>query len=247
MALPDPRTISGPVGVHMPVPTPQDGTDGQATHPSVVYIPETFGGFTYWMAMTPYLDGDDEYEDPCILCSNDGIAWGIPAGLTNPIDDQPGSPGAYNSDTDLVFVDGVLYLFWRTFDPAAVGAEEKLYYSSSVDGVVWSAKTLIYSSDMAVRRLLSPAFVFEGGAWVFWAVDVVPSPNQPVRVQGSSTPAGAWGTPVGVDMGALPRAKNPGTSMSCRSTAGTWGCSTTATWTCRDRTACCTSSPRPTA
>lgn len=205
MTLPDPTQVSGPVGTRLAIPTPLDPVDGQVTHPAVVKTEDMFGGFLYWMGVTPYPGSDDGEEDPCILASQDGITWVVPPGLTNPIDDQPGSPGAYNSDPDIRYVDGVMHLFWRTYDGsgAAPGAEEKLYWSSSIDGVSWAAKTLIYSSDHTVRRLLSPCFVFENGNWVMWAVDIVPAPNQVVRLQGSATPSGAWSAPVGVDMGPM--------------------------------------------
>lgn len=210
MALPDPTTVSGPVGARLTVPTHVSPEGGQTTHPSIVSVPETLGGYTYWMAHTPYPGGDDEYEDPNIVASNDGVSWVVPAGLVNPIDNQPGSPGAYNSDVDLrMGPDDTLYLFWRTFDPAAVGAEENLYVSTSIDGATWSAKALIYSSDMTVRRLLSPCFLYEGGAWTMWAVDIVPSPNQAVKLQGGALPTDAWGAPVGVDMGPMQDGKEP--------------------------------------
>jgi len=203
VALPDPTQISGNYGTRLAIPTPQHATDGEVTHPSIVRLDAPVSGFTYWMAYTPYAGGDDEFEDPCIAASNDGITWVVPEGLVNPIDDQPGSPGAYNSDTDLRYVNGVFYLVWRTYDVAAVGAEEKLYFSTSADGVAWEPKTLFYSSDQTVRRLLSPCILFEGGAWTMWAVDIVPSPNQVVRLQGGATLSAAWGDPVGVDMGPM--------------------------------------------
>jgi hypothetical protein len=210
VALPDPTAVSGPVGQRLAVPTPQDPVDGQAVHPSVLHIPGGWSGYPYWMGMTPYLDGDDEYEDPCVLASLDGVTWVVPSSSAFPLDDQPGSPGAYNSDIDLAMgPDDTMFAFWRTFDPAAVGAEEKLYYSSSTDGVVWSAKTQLYSSDMTVRRLLSPAFLYEGGAWRMWAVDVVPSPNQVVRLQGGALPTDAWAAPVAVDVGTMQTGKEP--------------------------------------
>lgn len=208
MALPDPTTISGPVGDRLAIPTPQ-GTPGQSTHPSLVYLDVPVSGYRYWMAMTPYAGGDDEYEDPCVLASTDGITWVSPSSAAFPLDDQPGSPGAYNSDVDLRYVSGVFFLVWRTFDPAAVGAEEKLYFSSSADGLAWEPKTQIYSSDMTVRRLLSPCILFEGGAWTMWAVDIVPSPNQVVRLQGGAALSDAWADPVGVSMGPMLPGKEP--------------------------------------
>jgi hypothetical protein len=209
VALPDPLTISGTDGDRLAVPTPEHASDGETTHPSIVHLDQPVSGFVYWMAHTPYPAGDDEFEDPCIVASNDGIAWAVPEGLVNPLDDQPGSPGAYNSDVDLRYVDGVFYLFWRTLDPAATGAEESIYCRTSADGLAWDPKVLVYTSDQSVRRLLSPCFLFEAGAWVMWAVDIVPSPNQAVRVQGSAAVTGPWADPVGVDMGPMQSGKEP--------------------------------------
>lgn len=207
MALPDPTTISGPVGSRIAIPTP-DGT-GEVTHPSVVHLDTPVAGFTYWMAFTPYTGGDDEHEDPCIAASVDGITWVVPPGLVNPIDDQPGSPGAYNSDVDLQYYDGVFTLVWRTYDPASVGTEEKLYFSTSADGTAWDAKTLFYTSNQAARRLVSLCLLREGGLWAMWAIDIVSSPNQAVRIQGGANLTDAWADPVGVSMGPMQSGKEP--------------------------------------
>jgi len=209
VVLPDPTTVTGVAGDRLSIPVPPDNFAGQSTHPSVVHLDAPVSGFAYWMAFTPYQGGDDEFEDPCIAASVDGITWVVPTGLVNPLDDQPGSPGAYNSDVDLRYVNNSFTLIWRTFNPAATGAEEKLYYSTSADGITWETKTQFYASDMTVRRLLSPAVLFEGGAWTMWAVDIVPSPNQVVRVQGGAALTDAWADPVGVDMGPMLPGKEP--------------------------------------
>jgi hypothetical protein len=205
MVLPDPTQFSGPVGTRLQIPT-EEGPDGQVVHPSVVATPDSFGGYLYWMAANPYPGSDDSFEDPWIYASFDGINWVVPLGVTNPIDDMPGSPGAYNSDVDLRYYDGVLHLFWRYYDGSggSPGTEERIYYASSIDGRTWSPKAQIYSSNHTVRRLLSPCFLYENGLWAMWAVDIVPQPGQVVRLQGSATPTGAWGDPVGVSMGPLP-------------------------------------------
>lgn len=204
MVLPDPTQVSGPVGARLQIPT-EEGPDGQVVHPAVVHTPDMMGGYLYWMAANPYPGSDDSFEDPWIYASFDGINWVVPLGVSNPLDDMPGSPGAYNSDVDLRYYDGTLHLFWRYYDGSggSPGTEERLYYSSSIDGRTWTPKALIYSSDHTVRRLLSPCFLLEDGAWVMWAVDITPAPNQVVRLQGSATPAGAWGAPVGVSMGPM--------------------------------------------
>jgi len=210
MALPDPTRVSGPPGQRLNIPTHVSPDGGETTHPSVVHAPGGWGGYEYWMAHTPYPGGDNEYEDPNICASHDGITWVVPAGLVNPIDDQPGTPtGPLNSDVDLRLVNGTMFLFWRYYDPTggSPGSEERLYYSTSANGVDWAAKQLIYSSDATVRRLVSPSFLFENGLWGMWAVDILPSPHQVVRLQGGASPTDAWGAPVEVDMGPIPAGK----------------------------------------
>ena len=55
-------------------------------HPAVLNIGEQWNGHQYWMAITPYPSGNDDFENPCIYASNDGIVWVVPNGLTNPIE-----------------------------------------------------------------------------------------------------------------------------------------------------------------
>ncbi|WP_168428977.1 fibronectin type III domain-containing protein [Microbacterium sp. K36] len=178
--------LTGPAGIQLSVPTHVSPSGGQTTHPSVVDFGAPWNGYRYWMAHTPYPGGNDAHEDPNIVASTDGTTWIVPSGLANPIDNQPGSPGAYNSDVDLVQgPDGQLWLFWRTYTASATGAEEKLYVSTSPNGTTWAPKKLIYQSSKTVRRLVSPAFIFESGAWTMYAIDIVGTP-QLVRLRSTS-------------------------------------------------------------
>lgn len=172
----DPNAFTGPTGTVCVIPTPDPvSTDGELTHPCVVYAPEKWNGYYYWMAVTPYLNSIDSYEDPCIVVSNDGINWAPPAGLTNPLDDQPGTT-IYDSDTHLVFgPNNVLYLFWRMLDISgnSPGAEENIFMRTSTDGITWTPKQLIHQTDQTVRRLLSPSIEYYDGMWHMFAVDIV--------------------------------------------------------------------------
>ena len=208
--LMDPSVVSGPVGTKVKVPTPQNATDGQLTHPSVLFFPDGWSGYKYWMAMTPYPAGNDDHEDPCIVVSQDGINWIVPPGLTNPIDDADGQP-EYNSDVDLKMgPNGMMYLFWRFYDPSAVGQEENMFYSTSTDGVDWSAKVRFRQYNKNTLSLVSPSFVFEDNRWIMFAVDLVPSPNRVVRVESSSVdPEGAWSDPITITTGAPTAGKEP--------------------------------------
>lgn len=208
MSCVDPTQISGPVGQRLTIPTHVSPAGGEATHPSVVFVPGGWNGYAYWMAMTPYPGGNNDHEDPNIVASHDGVTWVVPPGLVNPIDDADGDP-EFNSDTDLRLVGDTMFLFWRFWDANAVGAENNLFYSTSTDGITWSAKTLFFTSDASVSDILSPSMLFEDGNWVMYAIDIVPSPNQVVRLQGTNTPEGGFAEPVVLDVGPIPTGRDP--------------------------------------
>ncbi|MEU1240033.1 hypothetical protein ABZ388_06710 [Micromonospora parva] len=187
---------SGPIGTKLAIPTPDPpSSDGQPVHPSVVYVEDGWGGYRYWMAFTPYAGGSDQYEDPCIVASNDGSSWVVPTGLTNPLDNAPGGV-TYNSDTYLVLDGTTMRLLWRLFDDTNVGAEESLWMRTSTDGVAWTTKVKVYESNKTVRRLVSPSFVKDGaGTWHMFAVDIKPSPTQVVHLTASAI-TGTWSAPT---------------------------------------------------
>lgn len=206
----DPANVAGPVGTKVLIPTPQNSVDGEACHPSVLFFPDGWNGFKYWMAFTPYPGGNDDHEDPCIVTSQDGITWVVPPGQVNPIDDADGQP-SYNSDTDLKMgPDGVMYLFWRYFNVNQVGYEENLYYSTSTDGVTWAPKKLFWQSDKTLLSLVSPSMIFEDGRWIMYAVDIVTSPNRVVRVVNTGAdPEMYWGEVETLTTGAPTAGKEP--------------------------------------
>lgn len=154
---------------YLNTPTP-DGT-GKATHPSVVDMAGLWNGYRFWMAHTPYAGGAVELENPCILASNDGLTWVVPAGLTNPIDPWPGGSG-YNSDPDLVHDPDTdtMYCLWRDYDG---GSGLTFCYSKSTDGVTWTAQADLFSVTFPTYGpLYSPAVLRMGaGDWRMWLVD----------------------------------------------------------------------------
>ena len=172
-------------------PTPYDTTS--AVHPSVVdMVAETgkpFRGWRYWLAITPYEGSNDQKENPCILVSNHGWDWQVPAGLTNPLDDPKaglnGSPiGGYNSDTELVWdPEGSRFvLYWRR-------AFEKLHAAESKDGIHWTYHWNVLTSPTA-SDLVSPSLVRRGaGDWYMWAGSAGAVKLHMFR---SSSPLGPW-------------------------------------------------------
>lgn len=143
------------------IPTYTGG--GQCTHPSVIYIEDGFAGYKYWMGMTPYPNGNDDYENPSLVASNDGINWEVPSGITNPLAPKPSH---HNSDVCLAWdeTNRILYLYYIemltdithtmyrfpiTENPLTVGTKVQCLQDSSY--------------------LLSPAIIKEGeNNWILW-------------------------------------------------------------------------------
>lgn len=125
-----------------PITQPQKltlpGHDGQGIHPSIVYIQSPgIGGYTWWMAYTPYQDMNARDENPTILASYDGVNWVEPAGIINPIAPDPGAP-KFNRDPVLIH-DGdnkQLICYWVEADPNGTG---QTYRKTSSNGVTWSS------------------------------------------------------------------------------------------------------------
>ena len=118
------------------------------THPKVLFIPNGWNGYSYWMGVTPYFGSSygSESENPHILCSNDGINW-IQL-LSLPIDLPYGSP-AYFSDTHILLGDdNYLYCYYRGTSMLEVEGEptgSRIYYKKSNDGITWSDRTYLVS------------------------------------------------------------------------------------------------------
>ena len=181
-----------------------DGGD-MALHPSVVYKADGWNGFKYWMAMTPYPDLNDEYEDPSILCSNDGTTWSIPAGLTNPIDNGGSSPN-HNADPELYWdaTYTTLYCFWTHWTNAT--STYRIYRMSSADGSTWGSKTEVKSGTGYLY--VSPAIVFDGLAYRLYCFDITTSPNT-LTFYTCTTLTGTWSPVNTCIISGIPTGRDP--------------------------------------
>lgn len=144
--------------------------NSQATHPSLYSFDKEWHGYKYWMAITPYINGNAIYENPHIFASNNLIDWQVPKGLKNPLDEiQDESHANYDSDTHLIFNNKTnqLELFWRT----VIGKEVIIYYSSSKNGIQWSDKRVLFNiKDRSKEDMLSPAVIYKDGLYQMWYV-----------------------------------------------------------------------------
>ncbi|MGA1793253.1 MAG: hypothetical protein ACMUHM_04830 [Thermoplasmatota archaeon] len=168
--------------LYLKIPT-YDGS-GQCVHPDIMVFPEAWNGYRYWMAMTPYPNSNDRYENPSIVASNDNINWTDP--VQNPLIGQPS--GTHNSDTEWIFVKGEerVHLMYRK-------GEWELFVMSSPNGLDWSSKSLQVFNGTRSNCCLSPAVVSEGnGSLRMWMVNGKGSPNTLMTYVRKGSPDGPW-------------------------------------------------------
>lgn len=172
-----------------------EGT-GQACHPDVTYIPEGFGagGWRYWMVCTPYAYANFVHENPEIFTSHDGIHWTIPDGVTNPLIIRPGGAWDYNSDPDMFFLNGKLWLYYRETRHAQGPLETRIYLSTSGDGAHWTSPVEVLFARGEEALLMSPAVIYQDVAFHMWTVDRAAKGFQVMRRK--SADGLEWSTPV---------------------------------------------------
>lgn len=138
--------------------------------------------------MTPYPTQQSSYENPSILVSEDGDAWAVPDGLTNPLEGAPGV--GYNSDVDLLLAqDGKLYCFWR---PTDASSADWIKYKSSTDGVTWSNTVTVIAAGW--KTLASPTIIWNGTQYIMHGINAGSSPYKLWRR--TSSDLNTWSNPV---------------------------------------------------
>lgn len=161
--------------------TPTYDHSGQTVHPSVIdfkteYGVETWGGFRYWMAVTPYPNFNSAFENPSILVSTDGLNWENPPGMRNPLASKPfGLFGRnYNSDPELVYDpdQNTLILYWREYSNNAF---EKIWARKISPTSKLSDKILCLEKIWDFQRtglMLSPTIWRKSAhEWFMWTAD----------------------------------------------------------------------------
>lgn len=187
--VPPPYTIptSAPWNAPENITIPTYDGSNSLVHPDVVDFGVRWNGYRFWMAMTPYPNSNDDYENPSVVASNDGWEWVVPAGITNPIYPQPSI--RWNSDTDLSYdsTSDELVLVYRdeNFIPQV---------ARSSDGVTWPTSPTAVTWTSMGSEALSPSLVRESdGTWSMWALAL--SPRKLWRWSGTA-PEGTWAAPT---------------------------------------------------
>jgi len=149
-----------------------------------MYFPEGWNGFNYWMAMTPYPNSQDHYENPSIVVSNDNINWTAP--VKNPLDQTPS--GSHNSDTEWIFApdEDMVHLLYRKGD-------WELFVLTSPNGIGWDQKPVQIFDGYKSNCCLSPTVVREDkDSYRMWMVNGRGSPNTLMTYVKEGSPNGPW-------------------------------------------------------
>jgi len=162
-----------------PLDIPTDDSSRQCVHPSVIdflndyQLPE-WGGYRYWMAMTPYPYTNAKKENPNIVASHNGINWEVPKGIVNPlVRIENDSSNGNLSDPEIIFNEdsNQIWLYYLHRSP-----------EKNVGGIICLIKINTNMSHSAVLELicfpandsltfLSPCIFRESAnKWHMWAV-----------------------------------------------------------------------------
>ncbi|KEI08624.1 hypothetical protein Z957_06990 [Clostridium sp. K25] len=159
-----------------PLKTPTYDGSNQAVHPKVLYFKNGWNGYKYWMGITPYPYGNDDYENPQILVSNDGINFKSPKGPNKPLFvPSDVKRGGHYSDIHLCAVNDTLEVYFR-YNPAKTEKNEVdnyknyIYVTKSKDGIHWTDKQLVldYKTFKIPCAYLSPIINFDKGKYTIW-------------------------------------------------------------------------------
>lgn len=165
-------------------------------HPSVVDAgPGGWNGYRYWIAFTPY--PSNVREEPCVLASNDKVAWVEPAGITNPVAPTPANAD-HNSDPQLLLLsNGTMQLYYR---PYGGSVNEIIGLRESTDGVNWTliAAQVIQIVTSPGNYILSPTVVQEDDDTLhMWTVNASAATNGQRIERRTSTDLGrTWSAPT---------------------------------------------------
>lgn len=189
------------------IPTYVEDND-ETCHPDVLYFPQGWNGWQYWMSHTPYPNSNVAHENPSIVVSNDGINWVEPTGIANPVADvYQGSDmnNNYNSDSHLfMYPDDTMNLIWRRKNG---WNNELTYLKSSTDGITWSATRTILSvlgTNPALNEsTLSPCIVHNGSKFMLWTVNTKVSPRS-IYLRIADDDSFNWSDPILTDIGEFP-------------------------------------------
>jgi hypothetical protein len=187
------------------LPNPYPDKTNAPVHTSIVKSPTTFNGYKFWIAYTPYPNANSDYENPCVVATNNFENFVEPA--TNPIVGKPTI--GYNADTHLVFSPDYnrLYLLYRSRG----GGLNTLKIMHTEDGKTWSEPITLFSGSLGTD-FASPSAWWNGTSWVITYHNLDASTPWPIYrvVSNSSDIYGTYSSPLLVNAPTSPNGLNLG-------------------------------------
>ena len=153
-----------PLDVIQPIDLKTYDGSGQTVHPDYVATGPQWTHSGQYLFITPYPNGNANFENPSIFERARPAQWTVPAGATNPI---VAPHEGYYSDPDAVYVAerNEVWLYFRQ-----VTSENVIRLTTSRDGVHWSVPVVVAHAPN--HQIISPAVVRRGASdWLMWAVN----------------------------------------------------------------------------
>ena len=186
-----------PIDTLLPVElTTFDGSN-QVVHPDVMFLPRSWSGGSVRLAMaiTPYPNGDQHFENPSLYVSDAGATWTMLATARNPVV-RP--EAGYLSDPSLVFETStqLLLMYYREVS----NGDNVILRVGTPDGAQWGMplEVIRVPSD----GLVSPSVVRRSATnWFMWSVNAgllgCSAPAAAVEVR-HSVDGTQWDAPIRV-------------------------------------------------
>lgn len=160
-------TPNTPEKLNIPTYVPSSVTrHTDITHPNVLYFPNGWNGYKFWMCMTPYPMAVNKYENPSIVASNDNVTWHEPA--SNPIAPLE-TTETFQSDPEILMNGNTMELWYRASIVADGDIDTTFYRKKSTDGINWTAREAMFNNKKKSEgEIVSPAIIFEDGKYKMW-------------------------------------------------------------------------------
>ncbi len=146
-----------------------DGS-GQCVHPDILLLPYGPFEYRYLMAYTPYPNGNDDFENPSLLCSRNGVDFTELWNGLNPLAKAPDYD--HNDDPDIIYDanTGKFYLYYlETMRPDS----QNVICLESKDWKSFTRHTAMhFNVGEGETFMLSPAVVNTGNGYRMYFVSV---------------------------------------------------------------------------
>ena len=160
----------------IPLVTPTYENSGQAMHPCIIdFLTEhhknSWGGYRYWMIMTPFPFEERYFENPSLLVSQDGKNWKVPPGIRNPIVNS--NPPFNNADPDLIYNSATneLWLYYgKGGHKQAIGSINVLLIKENLS-IIPPVEIFHFERNNFDSAVMSPCVWMESeNRWHMWGV-----------------------------------------------------------------------------